>query len=210
MGLKTRLPTFCSLNTYQNPHKIKVYPDNSISITFILHFQFLYSTVKMSKKSWWESPFWQAIGALAALATVVGFLLQILGGVDVYELLVVPIINFFLFPVPLFSIPLAFLILIAVLYILAYASDSKTIINDYLARADSLDDDCARYMALFCQNPRTTESLKQKYRELVRRYGGYSFEHYLKELEERGLLEFQDNKWIVTQKALDYIRKYHG
>jgi len=164
----------------------------------------------MPKKSWWESPFWKAIGALAALVTVVGFLLQILGGVDVYELLVVPIINFFLFPVPLFSIPLAFLIVIAILFILAKPSESKTVVNDYLARADFLDNDCARYMALFCQNPRTTESLKQKYEELVQRYGGYSFERYLKELEDRGLLEFQDNKWIVKQKALDYIRKYHG
>jgi len=147
---------------------------------------------------------------LAALVTVVGFLLQIFGRVDVYGLLVVPIINFFLFPVPLISIPLAFLIVIAILFILAYVSDSKTVINDYLSRADFLDDDCARYMALFCQNPQTTESLKQKYQKLLHRYGGYSFEHYLKQLEGRGLLEFQDNKWIVTQKALKYIAKYHG
>jgi len=166
--------------------------------------------VTMPKKSWWESPFWKAIGALAALATVVGFLLQILGGVDVYELLVVPIINFFLFPVPLFSIPLAFLIVIAILLILAYGSDSKTVIGDSLARADFLDDDCARYMALFCQNPRTTESLNQKHQELLSRYGGYSFEHYLKQLENRGLLVFQNGRWTVTQKSLDYIRKYHG
>lgn len=164
----------------------------------------------MPKKSWWESPFWKAIGALAALATVVGFLLQILGGVNVYELLVVPVINFFLFPVPLFSIPLAFLIVIAILFILAYASDSKTVISDPLAGADFLDNDCARHMALFCQNPRATESLKQKHQELVCRYGGHSFEYDLKHLEDRGLLEFQDNKWIVTQKALAYINKYHG
>ena len=162
----------------------------------------------MPKKSWWDSPFWKAIGALAALVTVVAFLLQIFGRVDVYGLLVVPIINFFLFPVPLISIPLAFLIVIAVLFILVYVGGSKTVINDYLARAGFLDNDCARFMALVCQNPQTTESLKQEYQELVRRIGcSYSFEDYLKQLEDRGLLEFQDDEWLVTEKALKYIEK---
>jgi hypothetical protein len=110
----------------------------------------------------------------------------------------------------LFSIPLAFLIVLAILLILAYTGGSKTVTSNPLARADFLDDNCARYMALFCQTPQTPESLKQKYQELSQRYGGYSFEHSLKELEDRGLLEFQDGKWVATQKALNYIAKYHG
>lgn len=169
----------------------------------------------MPKKSWWESPFWKALGALAALVTIIGFLLQIFGAVDVYNLLVVPIINFFTFPVPLYSIPLAFLVVLAIFFLWLYLGDksSPVSVSNPLARADILDDDDVRYVAVLSQTPRTADFLKKKYDDF--RYqneirGGYSSDRLLKEMEERGLLEFQLGEWKVTQKALAYIDKYHG
>lgn len=169
----------------------------------------------MSKKSWWDSPFWKAIGALAALVTIIGFLLQIFGKVDVYNLLIVPIINVFTFPVPLFSIPLAFLVVIGFLFVWASLRDKSAdvTVDNPLARADFLDSNYVRALALLCKTPRTTEYLKQKYHEICDRLGiyrGYTFEYCLKELEERRLLIFQDGNWKITQKSLDYITKYHG
>jgi len=41
-------------------------------------------------------------------------------------------------------------------------------------------------------------------------HGGYSSDELLKELEDRGLLTFQNGTWVITQKALAYIAKYHG
>ncbi len=40
--------------------------------------------------------------------------------------------------------------------------------------------------------------------------GGYSFDDYMKRLEAEGYIEYIDNEWLVTQEALNFIRKYHG
>jgi hypothetical protein len=170
----------------------------------------------MPKKSRWDSDFWKAVKALSLILTVIVSLLTILqwlGQVDVYNLLVVPIINFFTFPVPLYSIPLAFLVVLAIILVLAYVSSGSATISNPFDRADILDDDCVRYVAVLCQTPRTPDYLKQKYEEFRERYGihgGYSSDELLKQLEDRGLLVFQNGKWEVTQKTLDYIDKYHG
>jgi len=138
----------------------------------------------------------------------------IAGHVDVYNLLVLQIINFFTIPIPLYSIPLAFLVVLVAIFVLAYASGSNTVtISNPLARADILDDDGVRYVAILCQTPRTADFIKQKYEEFRERHeyhGGYESDELLKELENRGLLLFQNGKWEVAQKALDYIDKYHG
>jgi len=171
----------------------------------------------MPKKSIWESNFWKTVIAISVILTIIASfltILQLLGTVDVYNLLILPIINFFTIPIPLYSVPLAFLIVLAILLVLAYASGSNIVtISNPLARADILDDDCVRYVAVLCQTPRTADFLKQKYQEFRERLGyrgGYSSDELLKELEDRGLLVFQNEKWQVTQKALDYIAKYHG
>jgi hypothetical protein len=139
--------------------------------------------------------------------------LQISGKVDFWNSLILPIINFFTIPVPLYSIPLTFLVVLALILVLAYASSGSATISNPFDRADILDVDCARDVAVLCQTPRTPDFLKQKYQEFRERYsyrGGYSSDELLKELENRGLLAFQNGKWEVTQKALDYIAKYHG
>jgi cell division protein FtsW (lipid II flippase) len=167
----------------------------------------------MPKKSIWESNFWKTVIAISVIFTIIASfltILQLLGTVDVYNLLLLPIINFFTIPIPLYSVPLAFLIVLVILLILAYTSSGSATISNPFYRAEVLDKECARYIALLCRIPRTTDFLKKNYQEVLNRYGGYVFEDCLKILEERGLVIFQNGKWEVTQKALDYIAKYHG
>jgi hypothetical protein len=32
----------------------------------------------------------------------------------------------------------------------------------------------------------------------------------MKRLEKQGFLKYVDSRWQITEKALDYIKKYHG
>lgn len=43
-----------------------------------------------------------------------------------------------------------------------------------------------------------------------RHYGGHGIDGYLKRLETEGYLKYLDGEWEVTDKALEYIEKYHG
>lgn len=168
----------------------------------------------LPKKSIWESNLWKTIIAISVILSIITYLLQISGKVDFWNFLIVPILNFFTIPVPLYSIPLAFLVVLAILLVLVYTGGSHTVtISNPLARADILDYKYVGYVAILCKTPRTADFLKQKYQEFRERYrisGGYSSDEILKELEDRGLLVFQNGKWEVTQKALDYLEKYHG
>jgi len=69
------------------------------------------------------------------------------------------------------------------------------------------------YLAITCQTPRTTDYLRRKFEEwheLERFWGGYTFENTMKLLENQGFLKYQNGDWEATDKALDYIDKYHG
>jgi hypothetical protein len=165
----------------------------------------------MPKKSMWESNLWKMIVAIGTVLGIISYLLQISGKVDFFNSLILPIINFFTMPVPLYSIPLAFIVVLAIILVIAYVGGSSSVtITNPLEGADFLDDKSARYIAVLCRTPQTTDFLKQSYEEVLRRYGGYKFEDCLRRLEREGLVVFQDGLWVVTQKALDYIAKYHG
>lgn len=164
----------------------------------------------MPKKSIWDSQVWKIVIAIGIILGIISSALQISGKVDFWDSLIVPIANFFTIPIPLYSIPLAFLVVLAIILVLAYASSGIATISNPFDRADILDKVCARYIALLCRIPQTTEFLKKDYPEVLKRYGGYEFEDCLKMLEERDLVIFQNGKWKVAQKALDYISKYHG
>lgn len=165
----------------------------------------------MPKKSIWDSNVVKAIAAIAALVTIIGFILQYFGTFDVWKILIVPIVNFFNISVPLFSIPLAFLIVVGGFLLILYIdeklrpSSASSTVNDPFYRADFLDKEFARYMAVLCKTPRTPDFLKQEYNKYYSNY-----DYCLKELEDSGLVKFQNGKWEITQKALDYIAKYHG
>jgi hypothetical protein len=167
----------------------------------------------------WDSNIVKAIAALAALVTIVGFFLQYFGKVDFWKFMVLPIANFFNSPVPVYSIPLAFLVVIGgfllILFISSKLRPSPQSISpsNPFARADMLDTECYRYVAQLAKAHQTANFLKEKYQQF-RDYhmimGGYSSEELMKEMEDRNLLVFKDGKWEVTQKALDYIAKYHS
>lgn len=166
----------------------------------------------MPNKSIWESQIWKIVVAMGIILGILSSVLQMSGKVDFWNSLIMPIVNFFTIPVPLYSIPLAFLVVLAILLVLAYTFGSNTVTISPIVRADILDDDCVRYAVVLCKTPRTADFLKQKYEEFRERLGysgGYSSDELLKKLEDRGLLVFQNGKWEVTQKALDYIAKYH-
>src|SRR4030042_3089079 len=168
-------------------------------------------------KSRWDSDFWKAVKALSVTLTIIVSILTILqwmGQVDVYNLLILPIVNFFTISIPLFSIPLTVLIVLVILFVLARTENSTpAITSNPLDDADILDNELVRAMAILCKTPQTTDSLRQEYHDILRRSGvlrAYSFEDSLKMLEDRKLLIFTIGKWHVTQKALDYIAKYNG
>jgi hypothetical protein len=173
----------------------------------------------MPKTSIWDSNIVKAITAIAALVTVVGFFLQYFGKVDFWNYLILPIANFFNSPIPVYSIPLAFLVVIGGFLLILYIdsrlhpNSPRTSPSNPFAGAKILDTECYRNMALSAKTPQTADSLKEKYQKF-RDYhmisGGYSGEELIQEMEERGLLVFQNGKWEVTEKALAYIAKYHG
>ena len=116
----------------------------------------------LPKKSIWESNLWKTIVAISVILAIITSLLQISGKVNFWDSFILPIINFFTIPIPLYSIPLAFLVVLAILFVLAYTAGSNTLtISNPLARAGILDDDCVRYVAILCKTPRTASFLKQ-------------------------------------------------
>jgi hypothetical protein len=178
--------------------------------------------VEMTKKSIWDSNLWKAVVGVSIILTIIASILtslQILGTISVWNILVVPVINFFILPVPLYSIPLSFLVIIGGFFLILFIDSKLRPSSSYndsdnpMAGTDMLDTECYRYVAQLAKIPQTADFLKekyQKYRDYHMLMGGYSSEELMKQMEERGLLVFQNGKWEVTQKALTYIDKYHG
>ena len=167
----------------------------------------------MPKKSIWESNTWKTVIAISVIATIGSFLLQLSGQVDFWNILILPIINFFNYSVPLYSIPLSFLAGFVFLIILARTggSNSGSISNPF-SRAGILDDGSVAYLAILCKTPRTANFLKKEYNEFREKHritGGYYSNEILKEMENRGLLLFQNEKWEITSKSTEYLKKYH-
>ncbi|MHC3130247.1 MAG: hypothetical protein IBV52_09255 [Candidatus Bathyarchaeota archaeon] len=155
----------------------------------------------MPNKSRWESDFWKLIVTLSVILTIIVSILQIGGMVNFWNLLILPLYNFFTISIPLYSVPLSVIGTFIVLIILTQSG------------SDILDNYYVRNLAIDCKKPRTTDHLKKRYEELHRQkgtYGGYTFEDCLKLLEKRDLLTYQNGDWEVTDKALSYIKKYHG
>jgi uncharacterized protein with von Willebrand factor type A (vWA) domain len=45
---------------------------------------------------------------------------------------------------------------------------------------------------------------------LIMSLASLTFDEYMKSLQKEGYLKYGDGKWKVSDKALDYIEKYHG
>jgi hypothetical protein len=80
-------------------------------------------------------------------------------------------------------------------------------------RKNILDFEYGRRIAELCRTPSTTEYLRSKYEEWrsgIIAFPSYHFEDYMKQLERQGYLKYRNGKWVVTDKAIEYIEKYHG
>jgi hypothetical protein len=160
----------------------------------------------MSKPKKLQSNAWKIIVGLSAVVGLIASLLQIFGAVDFWNLLFTPLYNLLVSSVPAYQV---------VLIIVAVSILSLAVLRFKRHRSNILDLEDARRIALLCQTPQTTEYLRQQYdywqsQSHVVVIGGYNFDDYIKQLENQGYLKYQNGKWEATQKALDYIKKYHG
>jgi hypothetical protein len=160
----------------------------------------------MPKKPKWYESMWKVIGALAIIFSLIASMLQVFGAVDFWSLLALPLYNLFVSSVSFFYVVLIIVVILMVSYSLIWFREH---------RSNILDFDYGRRIAILCQTPRTTDYLREKYEEWKSRsgaivIGGYTFDDYMKRLEKQSYLRYRNGKWDVTDKALDYIEKYHG
>jgi hypothetical protein len=164
--------------------------------------------VEMTKESMWDSNTVKAIAAIASILTIIVSVLTILdyfGKIDLRT----PISNFFGLKVSILSILIASILLVLIVSLVFWFSKRRKVSN-------ILDFEDGRVIARLCAVPRTTEFLKQQYsiwdsqnRSWV---GGYGFDDYMKRLEKQKFLTYnsKNGTWTITQKAIEYIVKYHG
>lgn len=160
----------------------------------------------MPKKSKWYESAWKVIGVFFTIVGGISALLQIFGAVDFWNSLIVPLYTLLTSSVSIYYVILILGVAFVALFLLLRFREH---------RSNILDHDYGRWLAELCQTPRTTDYLREKYedwesRSRVAVIGGYDFEDYMKRLEKQGYLKYRNGKWEVTDKALDYIDKYHG
>ena len=170
----------------------------------------------MSRQLWEKiKSFWKGIVALSVILAIVVSLLKICEQFDCTELIATAIA--YLHSILLLDIPVLYLILFGLLVFVGL------MLIRFLRRrrrrrpTTILDFDYAIKLAVLCMTPRTTEHLRQEYNRWKSQsrivvFPSYSFDDYMKQLEEQGFLTYSDinGKWRVARKALDYIEKYHG
>jgi hypothetical protein len=157
----------------------------------------------MPKKTRWQSlssvskGIITIVGLVASIVTI----LQVVGTVDFWHLMILPLYDFFTTSVSIYYVFLG----IAAILILAY------LLFRFRSRENILDYQYGRWIAELCQTPRTTEYLRRKYEEWSQGIlGGPNFDYYMKRLEKEGHLKYRNEKWETSDEALDYIDKYHG
>lgn len=149
---------------------------------------------------------WKGIVAFSVVLGIVAPLLQILGAVNFWDILILPLHDFLLTTIPIYY-SIVFVVVCIVIYsAIEFARRRRRCILDF---------EDARRIALLCQTPRTTAFLKQRYdywesQSSLVFLGGYGFDDYMKRSEKEGFLEYIEGRWRVTTKALEYISKYHG
>jgi len=158
----------------------------------------------MPKKAKWYTSVWKVIVVLSVIFSLVTSMLQVFGAIDFLGLVIFPFYTFFTSSVSIYYVVL----LIVVLVVLSYS------VTRFRGHGHNvLDWDYGRWLAELCNTPRTTDYLRNKYEEWESQssfVGGMGFDDYMKRLEKQGYLKYRNGEWEVTDKALDYIDKYHG
>jgi hypothetical protein len=161
----------------------------------------------MTKESVWDSNAWKTVIALSIILGIIVSILGILdwlGKIDIKT----PITSFFNSEISILNLSIAVIAIIALVIVTVCLLKKRK-------RGCILDDDRdARRIAILCQTPRTTAYLRQQYNYWQSQYqfGSGGFDDVMKTLEKQRFLTFNkpNGTWQVTQKALDYIAKYHG
>jgi hypothetical protein len=149
---------------------------------------------------------WKIIGGFVTLLTIVLYLAQINEYIDLNQLLL-PLYNFLINSIPVYYLFLILFIFIILFYLIKLIKKGQP--------SNILDSIYGRRVAILCQTPKTTQQLREDYENWKSQsswifFGGYAFDDYMKDLEKQGYIKYVNKEWKVTQKALEYIRKYHG
>jgi hypothetical protein len=153
------------------------------------------------------SSFWELIVGFSVVLTIVGFLLEVSGKIDLGKVLILPIYYFLMIDIPVYYGIFFVAGLLTVFLILPKLR--------YGRKSCILDTVHGRKIALMCQEPRTAEDLRSAYdswkdKETANAHPNLGFYDYIKLLEKQGFLQYTDGTWRVTLKALHYIDKYHS
>ncbi len=157
----------------------------------------------MPKKTKWYENLWKVVGVVAVIFGLLASMLQVFGAIDFLGLVILPLYAFFTSSVSIYYVVLLIVVLVLMSYfMIRFKGGGRNV----------LDWDYGRWLAELCETPRTTDYLRNKYEEWESRSvgPGIGFENYMKRLEKQGYLKYRNEKWEVTDKALDYIDKYHG
>lgn len=159
----------------------------------------------MPKKKKWYMNVWKVIGAVAIILGLIASMLQIFGAVDFWNV-TLPLRDFLASSVSIYYVIAIAAVLIALIYFVMRLRQQASNILDF---------QYARWLADLCQTPRTTDYLRDKYEKWegesrVAVFPSPGFDDYMKRLEKQGYLKYVNGKWQVTDKALNYIAKYHG
>ena len=160
----------------------------------------------MPKKSIWDSSLAKALGVLATLLAILAFFFQF--GRDIWT----PLSNFLPSEISIYVFLVTVAVFVVLIYVLVRVRRLGKTKGD---KSNILDLSDARTIAILCQKPQTTGFLRTQYENMQRSrnvvvIGGYGFNDYIERLEKEGYLIYRQNKWQVTQEAMDYIAKYHG
>lgn len=92
----------------------------------------------MPKRSVWDSNLWSLVVGVGTLLGIISFFLTVLGKVDLWNLVILPIRKFLKIQDPVYySIALAFVVLFGVMLVLAYASGSDASVNGNISEDGS-------------------------------------------------------------------------
>jgi hypothetical protein len=157
----------------------------------------------MGNKSKWKSKIWKSIVSFSVILGVVASSLQISGTMDLGNLLALPLYSFLSTEIKTYHAVLFTIAILIVLYLATKLKHRKGILEYVSARA----------IVSLCEIPKTTESLKRDYYHWHRGWiagGEPSFYEFVKRLEKKGFLQYDDGKWQASPEALNHVKKYEG
>lgn len=148
------------------------------------------------------------ITIVASLFTIVTSVLALSGHL---ASVVSAIVNFLTFPVPLYTPLIVILILLGLGYRILTSPESPSIPIDQFD-PNEMDNVDGRAIAVYAMAPVSAEELAGLYQDWCSYASSYehrTFKYETDRLEQAQCIEFKDNKFLITPKALEFLRKYY-